>query len=474
MPRPERPSPRLIPFERLHRVLGRDPEGRLAPGLKAALFFGVLALIVVLAAIYEPAPSLRHVKVVITSGGASGNYYAVVDRIASEVARQRGRVTNLTSAGSVENVQRLVAARKTCEVQFGLVQDGIDWPQDHGLELIGRLPRPESLIVLGRQADQISSPAQLRGLKVGIGPVGSGTEFLARKVLEQVRDLDLKVSTQSIDRQLDLLERGELDLGFMVIDDQAQLLRDAVARRGLQVLDLPNAGSLARNLAFARVGTIDPGQYDYARQLPASPKRVLQVDALIVGNGCATLSQTQGLMTALTEVFPTFVRQNRQQPNLTGLPMPTVVKEFFADEGPDLLGQFAPSLVDIMPLATWMQLVVAFSLLFSATSLLNRFQLKRIDARRVKIERELPELFGPGATVGDILEHPVDDTLRSPATRARIDMLITRLTTLRDDCRKRSLSVLVPMGEEMSYRYQETLIADLLHALRSLRERLGN
>jgi hypothetical protein len=201
---------------------------------------------------------------------------------------------------------------------------------------------------------------------------------------------------------------------------------------------------------------------------------VLQVDALIVGNGCATLSQTQGLMTALTEVFPTFVRQNRQQPNLTGLPMPTVVKEFFADEGPDLLGQFAPSLVDIMPLATWMQLVVAFSLLFSATSLLNRFQLKRIDARRVKIERELPELFGPGATVGDILEHPVDDTLRSPATRARIDTLITRLTALRDDCRKRSLSVLVPMGEEMSYRYQETLIADLLHALRSLRERLGD
>jgi hypothetical protein len=30
------------------------------------------------------------------------------------------------------------------------------------------------------------------------------------------------------------------------------------------------------------------------------------------------------------------------------------------------------------------------------------------------------------------------------------------------------------MGEEMSYRYQETLIADLLHALRGLRERLGD
>jgi hypothetical protein len=32
--------------------------------------------------------------------------------------------------------------------------------------------------------------------------------------------------------------------------------------------------------------------------------------------------------------------------------------------------------------------------------------------------------------------------------------------------------VLVPMGEEMSYRYQETLIHDLLHALRLYRDRL--
>ncbi len=475
MPDPQRGLARLIPIDRLDRVLGRsDHEGRLSPGAKAALLFGLLALIVLAAAIYDPTPSLRHVKVTVTSGSASGNYHAVVERIATEVARRKGRVTNLTSAGSVENVRRLVAARATCELQFGLVQDGIQWPADHGLELIGRLPRPESLLILGRQADAITTPAQLRGLRVGIGPVGSGTESLSRKVLVPLEQLGLKVSTQSIDQQLAMLERGELDLGFMVIDDQAQLVRDAVARRGLHVLDLPHASSLARNLPFARVGTIEPGQYDYARQLPAAPKRVLQVDALVVGNGCATLSQTQGLMTALAEVFPTFVRHNRGEPNLTGLPMSTVVKAFYDDEGPDLLGQFAPPLIDIMPLATWMQLLVGFSLLFSAMSLAHRFRLWRIDARRVRLEREIPQLFGPGTTVGELALRPADERLRDPAARARIDALITRLAALAEDCRKQSLSVLVPMGEEMSYRYQETLIADLLHALRGLRERLGD
>ncbi|MGL6111931.1 MAG: hypothetical protein ACRC2B_17710, partial [Rubrivivax sp.] len=61
---------------------------------------------------------------------------------------------------------------------------------------------------------------------------------------------------------------------------------------------------------------------------------------------------------------------------------------------------------------------------------------------------------------------------RTPETRAQIDDLIARLVALSQRCRKQSLSVLVPMGEEMSYRYQETLIADLLQSLRLYHERL--
>ena len=63
-------------------------------------------------------------------------------------------------------------------------------------------------------------------------------------------------------------------------------------------------------------------------------------------------------MTAVAEVFPTFVRHNKGQPNLTGLPMSAVSQGFFDDEGPDLLGKYAPWAVDIMPLPTWIQLFV--------------------------------------------------------------------------------------------------------------------
>jgi hypothetical protein len=194
---------------------------------------------------------------------------------------------------------------------------------------------------------------------------------------------------------------------------------------------------------------------------------------MLMGNGCASLSQTQGLMTAVAAVFPTFVRHNRDQENVSGVPMNPVAEAFFEERGPDLLGRFAPWLVDIMPQATWLQLLVGFSMLFSAMAVWHRFRLWRIDADRVRIERDIPALFGAGTTVGDIARRPVGSADRTGDAIARIDDLIGRLVALSERSRRQSLSVLVPMGQEMAYRYQETLIADLLHALRTYRERLA-
>jgi hypothetical protein len=174
----------------------------------------------------------------------------------------------------------------------------------------------------------------------------------------------------------------------------------------------------------------------------------------------------------VAEVFPNYVSHNKGQPTLTGLPLATVAANFYSAEGPDLLGKYAPWAVDIMPQPTWIQLGVALSLLFSGMALWHRFRLWRIDANRVKIEREIAALFAPDATSHTIAEMPPDARHLLPGARAQIDDLVLRLSALSERCRKLSQSLLVPMGEEMSYRYQETLIANLLRALRVYKERL--
>ena len=200
--------------ERFQRVLGLSKRTfARSRDLKLALLGGILLLIGLLVAFSDHSPNLAHVRVGVLSGDPQKNYYEIVNALAAEARQQKGRIDNIPSAGSVENVSRLVASRTSCDVHFALVQEGLDWPAGSPLELVGRLPKAESLVFLGPKADRMKALTDLRGMRIGIGPIGSGTEHVARQVLAPLAELDLILSTQGIDEQLVKLERGELDLG---------------------------------------------------------------------------------------------------------------------------------------------------------------------------------------------------------------------------------------------------------------------
>ena len=251
---------------------------------RGALLIGALAVLAIVIAGIDLQPNLARVKVAILSGSEGGNYHAIVARLSAEVRSGRGQIENLATQGSIDNIERLSAARRTCHAQFALVQDGLEWSP--GLELVARLPRSESVFFLGRNADRIRALTDLRGFQIGIGPEGSGTARLARGLLEgrDLASLGLKLTHHPLDEQLSLLQSGALDLGVLVMDENAVMVENAVRDRGLAIFSLPQAEAIARRLPRVRTGHIAAGQYDPVRMLPPTDKAVLQVDALMVGN----------------------------------------------------------------------------------------------------------------------------------------------------------------------------------------------
>jgi hypothetical protein len=66
-------------------------------------------------------PDLSYVEVSVLSGSPEGNYYATVERLGRS-ATQGAKIQNVQGPGSRGNLQRLVAAKESCEVQFALVR----------------------------------------------------------------------------------------------------------------------------------------------------------------------------------------------------------------------------------------------------------------------------------------------------------------------------------------------------------------
>ncbi len=406
------------------------------------------------------------------SGAKEGNYSAIVDDLGKIAAKSGGSLRNVESAGSVDNVARLVAAAApggNCDVAFALAQDGsgADATSSH-LELLGRLPKAESVFFLGRDADALTELAQLAHKKIGVGAVGSGTERLAKQLFElpELVPLGVQLVRAPAPSPLDAAKRGDVDLAMLTIDEDAPVLVRAIRDDGLQIAGFSHIDVIARRLPHFRTGRIGAGQFEAVKVLPAQDKRVLRVEALVLGNHCASRSATIDVLNVLERRFPDFVRFNKDTPNLTGIEMSPTAKGFYEHGGPELADEYAPWLVDVMPPANWAYIVMGISILFNAMGAGHRFRLWRIDDARVKLESELSPIFGANVTLGDISRTEPQALLTKKDAKETVLSLIAQLETLAARSRRQSLSVLVPMGQEMAYRYQEEIIYQTLAVLR--------
>jgi TRAP-type uncharacterized transport system substrate-binding protein len=450
-----------------YRALARSRARRILVLVVTITALGVIA------ARTDFGPTLGRIDVRVLSGPPEGSYRALVDAVVAASAKMGGHVANVESQGSMENLERLARAAKTCDQQFGIVQAGLPFPP--GIQVVARLAKSESLVMLGKRADAIVDFAQLGRLRIGVGPEGGGTARVMHGIFDS-RDfasLGAVLSYHSFADQLDLAERGELDLAAFVIDEDAELVQRAVRERGLAVAGFPHADVVARQFKFTRKGRIGAGEYDAVRMLPPVDKEVLRIDTLVVTNGCPRRSQIIGLCAALADVFPELPRHNKETPNTTGLEIAPAAKTYW-ETGPDILDEYLPRIADVMPTSNWVHLVMGLSILFNVMGFGNRFALWRIDVARVRAEHEIADCFGADTTPGDIArmvthgEVPAGSQAR--ASGGEIERIIGELEALSQRSRKWSLSPLVPMGGEMAYRYQESLIQERLAVLRGYRE----
>ncbi len=417
-------------------------------------------------------PSYSYLNATFASGPPEGQYHKIVSALAVRAAADRGHITPLPSAGSVQNINLLADAVRTgrCEVQFALIQGGLAVPSDVGIEVLGRLPRPESVLLLGRRADSLHTFGDLRGLRIGMGAPGSGTAQLGAQLWAEpdLAALNVTISHHTFAQQLQRLETGQLDLGLFVMDDAAPAISDAVVRMRLQVASFDELEGLAHRFAHFSVGRLPMGRYDAVVPLPPVDKRALQLGTLLVANRCAPHASRIALLALLALQFPDFVAANQGPSLVSELPVDQSARQFFTTGEPEMADRYVPRLVNIMPSRNWVYVVMVVSVLFNVMGLGHRFRLWRLDARRSRLDEQVGALLGPRLTYQQIQELDGAVVLAGPNMNQQTQALHAEFLALRRLCRRQATSFLVPMGQEMSYRYQEDQIEEALSALGAL------
>lgn len=404
----------------------------------------------------------------ILTGSSGGAYFSFGTRLASRAERERGRLDVVPTAGSLENVRRLVAGEENCDYMFALLQDGTPVPAEARIDILGRLPDPESLLLLGRRGHDFKEFSDFRGSTIGIGPEGSGTAYLMRRLLSDhdVQELGIRLSEHPLEEQARLVAEGKLDLAAFVMKDDAEFLRRVVREYGLDIATPQDLQGLIARYPWLSLGEIPAGRYVLDPPIPAEDRAVARVATFVVASPCAKRADRVALLMLLSAELPGFLRSNPPiaSSSETHMALAPEAQQFFLTGKPEIADRYFPWLVNLMSPAYWVYLAMSVTVLFNAMRGYSRFRLWRIDAAREKIEAAVLRLAGSGFTRAELRAHPdrlVLEEREFPEARSLLD----RLVALRDRSHRQANSIVTPMGDEMFYRYQQSLIDEAVAAL---------
>jgi TRAP transporter TAXI family solute receptor len=252
----------------------------------------------------------------IASGAAGGIYQPLAETIARIAKETPGLDLPLTveaTGASVANAQLLADGK----VQLALVQNDFAYYASEGKTLPAFRGRalsnlraivslyPEHIQIVATQASGISSVAELRGKRVGLGPAGSGTEQNALDFLDVqgLKPTDL-AQAERIDtaEAVARLKAGQLDGAFFTVGAGSPLVRELLADGRARLVPVPRAqiGRLRVKAPFYWLDELPTGTYPGQAAAVSTPS--LRVLLLTTEN--AEEPAVYGLTKALVDNLP--------------------------------------------------------------------------------------------------------------------------------------------------------------------------
>jgi hypothetical protein len=114
---------------------------------RVLLLIGAAFLFTALASYFGVARDYSYLRASLLTGSPGGRYHALGTSLAARASVGHGELKVVPTAGSVDNVNRLVEHHEHCPATFAFVQDGTPVPVDAQIEVLGRLPDTESLLL---------------------------------------------------------------------------------------------------------------------------------------------------------------------------------------------------------------------------------------------------------------------------------------------------------------------------------------
>jgi TRAP-type uncharacterized transport system substrate-binding protein len=312
-------------------------------GMAVLVLVPVLAVAVIVAALWQPGPPAR---VVMSTGATDGAYHAFAQRYREVLARSGVELVLLPSAGAAENLERLRSGDQG--VSLALIQGGLVEPRHvDGLEWLGAVAH-EPIWVFHRASATPRSLRDFRGARIAGGQPGSGTRMLVDRMLAMLGmdgpGLPAPLPLSGL-AAADALENGTVDVAILVAAPDAPAVQRLLRSPRAALLSWDRAEAYVRQLPVLSRVDIPEGAVDLAHNLPPRDVVLLSLRASLVARSDTHPVLVELLLDAAREVHggSGLLQRNGDFPSedTGGYPLSLDAKRYFKN-GPSALRSVLP------------------------------------------------------------------------------------------------------------------------------------
>lgn len=359
----------------------------------------------------------RIYRLVLASGGSTGEYYAFSQAFAEVVARNHPTIDLevLETNGSVENMELL----KGNAAQLALVQS--DTPVQPPVRAVALL-FPEMFHLLARADAGIDSVADLRGKRVALMPENSGSYALFWPLAQHYGLTPATMTTLPMpaDQAHAALAMGEVDALFRVITLGNPAVAELLQTGAIRLIAIDQVDALRLSLPYLNAQLIPKGAYNGGQPIPTADLPVVAVNALLVAHEdlppkvvTALTSTLHQHRNELVAIYPRAAMIRLDSSGDLGLPLHPGAEAFYRQGEPEFLVEYAEPMALLLSVA-----VLGASGLWQLRSWLLGKQKNRADSYNLEIlalidaigqVQSLEELSALRKTLFDILKQVVID-----------------------------------------------------------------
>ncbi len=316
--------------------------------MRDALIVGLPIVLLVAGAFWlayqfvRPAPPSSFV---ISTGAESGAYHAFAEKYRTDLRRHSIGVELQSSAGSVENIERL--RNESATVDVGFSQAGVVRADETaGLVSLGAAFY-EPVWVFYRSNKPLDRIRDLAGKRIAIGAVGSGTRRLALEIL-RANAMDqppTQVLEHSAESAAVALLTGKIDAMFIVAATETGVVRAMLYAPDVRLLSFSRAPAYTRLFSYLTAVTLPQGSIDLVKDIPAQDTMLIATTAQVVVREDFHPALTDLLLVAMQRAHggmgPLQRTGDFPNANTAELPLDSNAQRFYKS-GPPFLQRYLP------------------------------------------------------------------------------------------------------------------------------------